>query len=89
MSSTQILVLGALAGIDLHRPSARTASLPTYASRSPSGMATGILLFLLYDVLAHGVVPVEEALERLSTRVARGSSSRGWPRCSRSAPVPG
>ena len=28
-----------------------------------SGMATGILLFLLYDVFAHGVVPVEEALE--------------------------
>ena len=31
-------------------------------------MATGILLFLLYDVLAHGVVPVEEALEEGSRR---------------------
>ena len=65
MSSTQILVLGALAGVTIFigLPLGRLQSPDVRLKAALSGMATGILLFLLYDVFAHGVVPVEEALE--------------------------
>ena len=65
MSSTQILVLGGLAGVTIFigLPLGRLQSPDVRLKAALSGMATGILLFLLYDVLAHGVVPVEEALE--------------------------
>lgn len=66
MSSTQILVLGGLAGVTIFigLPLGRLQSPDVRLKAALSGMATGILLFLLYDVLAHGVVPVEEALEK-------------------------
>ena len=65
MSSTQILVLGALAGLTIFigLPLGRVRNPDVRLKAALSGMATGILLFLLYDVFAHGVVPVEEALE--------------------------
>ena len=65
MSSSQILVLGALAGLTIFigLPLGRVRNPDVRLKAALSGMATGILLFLLYDVLAHGVVPVEEALE--------------------------
>ena len=65
MSSTQILVLGALAGVTIFigLPLGRVQSTDVRLKAALSGLATGILLFLLYDVFAHGVVPVEEALE--------------------------
>jgi ZIP family zinc transporter len=65
LSSTQILVLGGLAGVTIFigLPLGRLQSPDVRLKAALSGMATGILLFLLYDVLAHGVVPVEEALE--------------------------
>jgi ZIP family zinc transporter len=65
LSSTQILVLGALAGVTIFigLPLGRLQSPDVRLKAALSGMATGILLFLLYDVFAHGVVPVEEALE--------------------------
>jgi ZIP family zinc transporter len=65
VSSTQILVLGALAGLTIFigLPLGRVRSPDIRLKAALSGMATGILLFLLYDVFAHGVVPVEEALE--------------------------
>jgi zinc transporter, ZIP family len=66
LSSTQILVLGGLAGVTIFigLPLGRLQSPDVRLKAALSGMATGILLFLLYDVLAHGVVPVEEALEK-------------------------
>ena len=65
MSSTQILVLGAVAGVTIFigLPLGRLQNPDVRLKAALSGMATGILLFLLYDVFAHGVVPVERALE--------------------------
>jgi ZIP family zinc transporter len=65
MSSTQILILGAIAGftIFLGLPLGRVQSPDARLRAALSGLATGILIFLLYDVLAHGVGPVEESLE--------------------------
>jgi ZIP family zinc transporter len=65
MSTAQILVLGALAGftIFLGLPIGRIRSADTRLKAALSAAATGILIFLLWDVLVHGVEPVEEALE--------------------------
>jgi ZIP family zinc transporter len=65
MSTAQILALGAIAGLTifLGLPAARLKNLDVRVRAGLSAMATGILLFLLWDVLAHGVEPVEEHLE--------------------------
>jgi zinc transporter, ZIP family len=65
MSTTQILLLGAVAGftIFLGLPLGRVRNADPRISASLSSLALGILLFLLWDVLVHGVAPVEEALE--------------------------
>ena len=65
MSTAQVLVLGAIAGftIFLGLPLGRVRNPDVRLKVGLSAMATGILLFLLWDVLAHGVEPVEEALE--------------------------
>ncbi len=65
MSSAQILALGAVAGLTIF------LGLPIGRLRSPhlalkaflSATATGILLFLLWDVLSGAVTPVEDALK--------------------------
>jgi ZIP family zinc transporter len=75
MSSTQILVLGAIAGFTI------LLGLPVARLRAPSvglraflnATATGVLLFLLWDVLAHAVEPVEQALTD-----ATGERHAGW-----------
>ncbi len=66
MSTTQLLVLGALAGftIFLGLPIGRIRSASLQLKAALSAMATGILLFLLWDVLVHGIEPVEEALKK-------------------------
>jgi ZIP family zinc transporter len=64
MSSTQILLLGGVAGstIFLGLPVGRMQSVsPTVKSFLSAG-ATGILLFLIWDVLSAAVEPVEGAL---------------------------
>ena len=79
MSSWSIALLGAIAGLTIF------LGLPFGRVRNPSlglrvflnGMAIGILLFLLWDVLAHAVEPVEEAL----TEVALDQSGT-WARFS-------
>lgn len=65
MSTPQLLALGALAGftIFLGLPIGRIRTTDVRLKAALSATATGILLFLLYEVLAHGVGPVEEALE--------------------------
>ena len=65
MSTGNILLLGALAGatILLGLPIARLRNPSTGLKTFLSAMATGILLFLLWDVLSNGVAPVEEAVQ--------------------------
>jgi zinc transporter, ZIP family len=64
MSSAQILVLGGIAGstIFLGLPVGRMRSVSPRVKAVLSAGATGILLFLLWDVLAAAVDPVESAL---------------------------
>jgi ZIP family zinc transporter len=64
MSTAQVLALGAIAGftIFLGLPLGRVRNASPKLKAFFSATATGILLFLLVEVLAHGVEPVEEAL---------------------------
>ncbi len=64
MSQAQTLVLGAIAGLTIFigLPVGRIGALPAAASAFLTATATGILLFLLWDVLSAGVEPVEAAL---------------------------
>ena len=64
MSTAQLLVLGALAGftIFLGLPIGRIKSASPQLKAALSAMATGILLFLLWDVLVEAIEPVEDAL---------------------------
>src|SRR5918995_694222 len=65
MSEGQILVLGAVAGftIFLGLPLGRVETVSDRLRAALSSLAAGILIFLLWDVLVHGVEPVEESLE--------------------------
>ena len=65
MSAAQVLALGAIAGftIFLGLPIGRVRSAKLGLTAFLSAAATGILLFLLWDVLAEVVHPVEEAVE--------------------------
>jgi zinc transporter, ZIP family len=64
MSTSQILLLGAVAGstIFIGLPVGRMNGASTALKAVLSAAATGILLFLFFDVLEHGVGPVEDAL---------------------------
>jgi ZIP family zinc transporter len=65
MSTGHILLLGAIAGatIFLGLPVGRIQGLTASARAGLSALATGILLFLLWDVLTGAVDPVESALK--------------------------
>ena len=65
MSTAQILLLGAIAGatIFLGLPIGRLRGLSSAARAALSALATGILVFLLWDVLSGAVEPIEGALE--------------------------
>jgi ZIP family zinc transporter len=65
LTTAQILVLGAIAGftIFLGLPLGRVRNTDARIRAGLSALAAGILIFLLWDVLVHGVAPVEEALE--------------------------
>jgi len=64
MSTAQILLLGAIAGatIFLGLPIGRLRGLSPAACVGLSALATGILIFLLWDVLTGAVYPIEAAL---------------------------
>jgi len=64
MSTAQTLLLGAIAGLTIFvgLPLGRLQSSGTALKATLSSVAIGILLFLLYDVLSHGVTPVDKAL---------------------------
>src|SRR5919108_828105 len=65
MSTAQTLLLGGIAGftIFLGLPLARVRNTDPRIRAALCALAAGILIFLLWDVLVHGVHPVEEALE--------------------------
>jgi ZIP family zinc transporter len=65
MSSGQTVALGAIAGstILIGLPIARMNSTDPRLRAALSALATGVLLFLLWDVLVHGVEPVEGSLK--------------------------
>src|SRR2546427_7572958 len=65
MSMVEILVLGAIAGftVFLGLPLGRVRGASTRMRSLLNAGATGILLFLFWDVLTKGVEPVEVALE--------------------------
>ena len=65
VSSGQILLLGALAGLTIFigLPMGRLHNVGQSFKAFLSAGATGILLFLLWDVLSEVVGPIEEALE--------------------------
>ena len=64
MSTAQILLLGALAGLTifLGLPMGRVQNVGQSFKAFLSATATGILLFLLWDVLKEAIEPVEDAL---------------------------
>jgi len=64
VSTFTIAALGAIAGftIFLGLPVGRVRSLPTGTRALLNATATGVLLFLFWDVLVHAVEPVEAAL---------------------------
>jgi ZIP family zinc transporter len=65
MSTAEILLLGAIAGatIFLGLPVGRMQGLSANARAGLSALATGILVFLLWDVLSNAVVPMDSALD--------------------------
>jgi ZIP family zinc transporter len=64
MSTAQTLGLGALAGLTIFigLPMARMPGIPPRLKAFLTAMATGILLFLFWDVVSQAISPVEEAL---------------------------
>jgi ZIP family zinc transporter len=74
VSSAEILALGAIAGFTIYLglPLGRVESANPRLQAGLSALAAGVLLFLLWDVLVHGVAPVEEALEEAA------EGERGW-----------
>ena len=65
MSTGHILLLGAIAGatIFLGLPMGRVRSLSANARSGLSAFATGILVFLLWDVLTNAIDPIESNLD--------------------------
>jgi ZIP family zinc transporter len=65
MSTTETLILGAIAGftIFLSLPMARMRNLTAGVGVALNAVATGILIFLFWDVVSHGVEPVDVHLQ--------------------------
>jgi ZIP family zinc transporter len=107
MSTAHTLILGGIAGstIFLGLPIARVRGLRLGARAGMTALATGILIFLLWDVLSNGVDPVETALDARSwgtfagrTALLAGGFAAGlmslvyydwWMKCRRTSPMIG
>jgi len=65
MSTAETLILGAVAGLTIFvgLPMGRVRTTSPALRASLSALATGILVFLFWDVVSHGVEPVETHLE--------------------------
>jgi ZIP family zinc transporter len=77
MSTAQTLVLGAIAGLTIFvgLPMGRVRSTSPRLRAALSAVATGILVFLFWDVVSHGVAPVESHLEAHSWAAFAGYAS--------------
>lgn len=66
MSQGGAVLLGAIAGgtVFLGLPVARMRALPKPAQGFLNALATGILVFLLWDILTHATGPVEAAIQQ-------------------------
>jgi zinc transporter, ZIP family len=77
MSSAQIAVLGAIAGatIFLGLPLGRLPTPMPRLKAALNALATGILIFLLWDVLAHAWEPIDQNLShhQIGAALARGA----------------
>jgi ZIP family zinc transporter len=64
VSTAQTLLLGAIAGFTIYLglPIARLPNADPRIRAALCSLATGVLIFLLWDVLVHGVEPVEDSL---------------------------
>ena len=65
MSTAQTLTLGAVAGLTIFvgLPMGRVRSTSPSLRAALTAVATGILVFLFWDVVSHGVGPVESHLQ--------------------------
>src|SRR6266702_932251 len=74
MSQPTAVLLGAIAGatIFLGLPVARMRGLPTAVQGVLNAFATGILVFLLWDILSHAGGPIDHALTSKSSSVSFG-----------------
>jgi zinc transporter, ZIP family len=77
MSTAQTLLLGAIAGLTIYvgLPIGRFPSTHPAIRATLSAVATGILVFLFWDVVSHGVAPVESHLEAHSYGAFAGYSA--------------
>ena len=107
MSTWETFLLGGIAGgtIFLGLPMARIRGLRLAVRASMTAVATGILIFLLWDVLSGGVEPVENALNAhhwgtfaLRAALLAGGFALGlmslvyydwWLKCRRTSPMIG
>ncbi len=87
MSTGQVLILGAIAGgtIFLGLPMGRVQNLGLRARAGLSAFATGILVFLLWDVLSGAVEPIESGARRRATGASSRATRRSVSPGSRSA----
>ena len=74
MSTTGVAALGAVAGLTifLGLPIGRLRAPALGVKTGLTAVATGVLLFLLWDVLSHGWDPADQALEQHETARAVG-----------------
>src|SRR5438128_2892828 len=80
MSQAAAIALGAIAGatIFLGLPVARMRGLPTAVQGVLNAFATGILVFLLWDILSHAGSPIEAALNAARSNVLNGMPIEGY-----------
>ena len=76
MTTLEIAVLGAIAGFTVYLglPLGRIRGVPSRMRSFLGAIATGILLFLFWDVLSKGIEPLNAAL------ADAGAHGGGWPR---------
>ena len=78
MSFLQTAVLGAVAGVTifLGLPVSRMRGLPKSVQGFLNAFATGILIFILWDILSHASGPVDTALVAVRTDAATARNFR-------------
>ena len=79
MSTAQTIVLGAVAGftIFLGLPMGRVEMTSLRGRAFLNGLSAGVLVFLLFDILAHATEPVEEAMTQAKAGAAAWSRFAG------------